>query len=83
MKTITITTRFYGSAFYARGGGKTCSSTSDECWAVAGLVKKLGGGDAIPTSERKCQLTTEGWQQGRWTLEIPLNDQALPPGDSK
>lgn len=70
MKAISITTRFSGNGYIARACGKTCSSTNAERYAVAGLVKKLGAGDAIPTRQSKCRITSEGWQPGKWTLEV-------------
>lgn len=78
MKTITITTRFYGSAFYARGGGMTCSSTSCERNAVEALVKKLGGDPAGLTQRKTCQLVDGlGWQQGRWLIDLQDTGQML------
>lgn len=75
MKTVAITTRFYGSAFYARGGGKTCSSTSSERSAVEGLLKKLGSGGCDSITQRKaCQLVDGlGWVNGRWAADLPAD----------
>lgn len=71
MPIIKIRTRYYGSAFIARGGGISASSTSAERTAVDRVVLTLSDVYRTPvqnlTCLHECHLSPdEGWVPGEW-----------------
>lgn len=71
MKTIQIRTRFYGSTYLARGGGKQASCTMGEDEAVAALCRKLRLPWRAVRQVREIDFERSHDEAGEWVVELP------------